>query len=253
MKTAQIEQIKTSLNILGLNHLRENLDQWLSQSNQESTPLTIIESFIEQELGPRLERQANTRIKLSGMPQRKSFDDFDLDWIESGLTENGFNQLKELDWARRAQNVLFMGPSGLGKTHLMLALGRKACEQGLSVYFTTLADLLIKLRRARIMGTFKRKMSWLAKPNLLLIDEVGHEKLGPDDANLLFQAVNTRYEKGSIVLTSNLPFGDWGEFMGNNAIATATLDRLLHHSMVFSLKGNSYRMKGRLELLKKQN
>jgi DNA replication protein DnaC len=191
---------------------------------------------------------ARTRLKVSGLPGIKQLDDFDLSWLKGGLTEKKFKELSSLAFIQRKENVILMGPSGLGKTHLLIALAWKACMTGYTAYYITCMELIEGLLRARMSNRLKRKLQWYRKPHLLVIDEVGYENLDREQATLFFQAVNTRYEHGSIVITTNKAFAGWGEMMSDDAIATATLDRLLHHAHIISLKGNSYRMKDRLKV-----
>jgi DNA replication protein DnaC len=243
------ERLRERLTGLGLNYMALGLDDWLSEMSRfpEKTNLESLDSFVDIEWCSRLDRQAKTRLKLSGMPIHKTLESFDLTWIKSGLSEKSFRELSSLNWIDRKENVILIGPSGLGKTHLLLALGHKACLEGHSTYYTTCTDLMDNLRKARDINTLKRKLTWFKKPHLLLIDEVGYENLKPGEGNLFFQLVNSRYENCSIALTTNRTFGGWSELMGDDAVATATIDRLLHHSMVLSLKGDSYRMKGKLK------
>ena len=130
----------------------------------------------------------------------------------------------------------------------MLALAHKACLGGHTVWYTSCIDLMENLSRAREQGRLKRRLTWIRKPHIILIDEVGYEELTKEQSNLFFQVVNARYEHGSMILTTNKSFGRWTEILNDEAIATATLDRLLHHAYVFSLKGDSYRMKGRMKI-----
>jgi len=191
---------------------------------------------------------AKTRLKVSGLPQVKKLEDFDLSWPKGGLTERKFKELSSLSFLSRKENVILMGPSGLGKTHLLLALAYKACMTGYTAYYLSCLDLTERLLKAREINKLKRKLQWFRKPHLLVIDEVGYENLNQEQATLFFQLINTRYEHVSIIITTNKSFSKWGEMMSDDAVATATLDRLLHHSHVISLKGDSFRMKDRLKV-----
>ena len=144
-------------------------------------------------------------------------------------------------------HAMLLGASGLGKTHLMSALAYEACVKGYTAYFVSSTNLIESLSHARMQNKLQRKLTWLKKPHVLVIDEVGYENFSAEQANLFFQLVNARYEQGSIMITTNKPFGKWSEIMSDDAIATATLDRLLHHAHVISLKGDSYRMKDRIK------
>lgn len=244
----QLMTLQSRLEDLGWAFSAAGLESYLhDQSRQEKTLLQSLADFVDLEYTPRKERAARSRLKLSGLPSLKRLEDFDLSWIKGGLTPRQFEELSSLSFMERKENVVLMGPSGLGKTHLLLALAHKACLNGYTSYFTTCLDLMENLSRAREAGRLKRKLIWLKKPHLLVIDEVGYEALSREQANLFFQVVNARYEQGPIVLTTNKPFGKWSEMMADEAIATATLDRLLHHAHILSLKGDSYRMKDRLK------
>jgi DNA replication protein DnaC len=243
------DMITCRMEELGLTFMAAGLESFLSsQVNRDAPLVEIIGELIALELIPRKQRMAKTRLKVSGIPQNKSLEEFDLSWPKGGLTEKQFNELSTLAFIERKENIVLLGPSGLGKTHLMTALGQKACLSGFTAYYISCLDLLERLRRSRDQGKLKNKLTWFGKPHVLLIDEVGYENLTPEQAALFFQLINTRYEYGSIILTSNKPFGKWGEIMADDAVATATLDRLLHHAHVVSLKGDSYRMKDRMKV-----
>ena len=243
------ELVKERMENLGLSFMAAGFDSFLNdQSRREDSLLEVLSDLIDLEYHPRKERMARTRLKVSGIPQHKRLEDFDLDWLKGGLTQKKFNELSTLSFIERKENIILLGPSGLGKTHLLLALGHKACLSGFTAYYISCVDLLERLSKAREQGRLKRKLQWFSKPHVLLIDEVGYENLTPEQATLFFQLVNTRYENGSIILTYNRNFGRWGEIMSDDAVATATLDRLLHHAHVLSLEGDSYRMKDRLKI-----
>jgi DNA replication protein DnaC len=243
------EMITSRMEELGLSFMAAGLESFLSsQVNQNAPLIESIGELIDLELIPRKERMARTRLKVSGIPFSKTLDDFDLSWPKGGLTQKQFNEISTLSFIERKENIVLLGPSGLGKTHLMTALGHKACMNGFTAYFISCLELLERLRRSREQGRLRQKLTWFAKPHVLLIDEVGYENLSSAQAALFFQLINIRYERGSIILTSNKTFGKWGEIMADDAVATATLDRLLHHSHVISLKGDSYRMKDRMKI-----
>lgn len=237
------------LESLGLSVLAASLESYLGDPGRRDESLTeSLQALVDIEYTARKERSARTRLKLSGIPSMKCIDDFDTGWLKGGLSMSRLNDLKSLAFIERKENVILLGPSGLGKTHLMLALGRHACLSGYSAYYMSCRDALDILRRADEQNRLKRKLKWLEKPHVLLLDEVGYEPLSAEQAYHFFQLINARYETGSIIITSNKPFGKWAELMNDEAVATAMLDRLLHHAHIFSLKGDSYRMKDRLQV-----
>lgn len=248
MKTAlAIASLTERMNELGLQFMSANLETYLANPRpNDSSLLDAIAELIDLEYTARKERSARTRLKLSGMPQAKRLEEFDLGWLKGGLTATKFEDLKSLAFIERKENVVLLGPSGVGKTHIMLGLGTAACLAGFSAYCISCRDIIERLLKAREQHRLRKALTWFRKPHVLLIDEVGHEPLTPEQAHVLFQLINTRYETGSIVMTSNRTFSKWAELMSDEAVATAMLDRLLHHAHVFSLKADSYRMKGRL-------
>jgi len=234
---------------LGLSFMAASLESYLAdQSRNENTLIERLIDLVDLEYIPRKERAARTRLKISGMPQYKQLSDFDLSWLKGGLSRTKLEELSSLAFIDRKENVFLLGPSGVGKTHLLLGLGTRACQNGFSAYYMTCHDLVETLVRARDQNRLKRKLDWFRKPNVLLIDEVGYEPLTSEQAHVFFQLINTRYEWGSIIMTSNKSFSKWAELMSDEAVATAMLDRLLHHSHTLSLQADSYRMKERLKV-----
>lgn len=248
MKKPGLEILKQQLEELGLYFILGNIDSFLHQEATKQRGLieTLSELF-DHELSQKKQRAAKTRLKISNLPVVKTLDEFEVDYPE-GITKRNLNDLSSLAFIERKENIVLMGPSGLGKSHILYSLCYRACMEGYTAYHLTCQDLMEKLKRANQQNRLSRKIRALCKPKLLAIDEIGYQNLTNEEAPLLFQLVAERYEKGSMIITTNKSFGQWGELMGENAIATATLDRLLHHSQVFVLKGESYRLKNRIKL-----
>jgi DNA replication protein DnaC len=182
--------------------------------------------------------------KFAGFPAIKVFDDYDFKFA-AGAPKKTVQTLQSMAFVERKENVIFLGPSGVGKTHLAIALGYLATQSGIKVRFTTAADLVMQLEKAQQRGQFEHYMRRaLLGPSILIIDEIGYLPLQGNQENLFFQVIAKRYEHGSIILTSNLSFGEWDTmFAGNSALTAAMLYRLLYHAHIVQIKGDSYRLR----------
>ena len=178
----------------------------------------------------------------------KTLAGFDFSFQPS-LDKNRIMALAELEFINRSEVVHFLGPPGTGKSHLSLALGVQAVNAGRSVYFTPLSDLVSALAKAEREGTLREKIRFFCRFSLLIVDEIGYLPVIPGGGNLFFQLVNARYEKGAMILTSNRGFAEWGEVFGDPVVATALLDRLLHHAIVVQIEGSSYRLRTHADLV----
>jgi DNA replication protein DnaC len=183
-----------------------------------------------------------TRTKLAHFPFRRTLEGFDFPFQPS-IDERQVRELATLAFAADAANVILLGPPGVGKTHLAVALGVQAIEHGYGVYFVKAQDLLDDLRRAHVEHRLDRRMRVYLSPKVLIVDEFGVWPYDRTAATLLFALVSARYERGSLILTSNKGFAEWGDVLGDPVVATAILDRLLHHSHVLNIRGESYRLK----------
>ncbi|MDD9375128.1 IS21-like element helper ATPase IstB [Streptomyces sp. ZAF1911] len=169
------------------------------------------------------------------------------------LDPRKIKDLATLAFVEAKANAAVLGPPGVGKTHIAVALSVAACRAGFSVYFTSLDDMVRQLKAAETAGRLNSKLRTYLRPGVLVVDEVGYQPLERAEANLVFQVISKRYEKGSIILTSNKTFSEWGQVFGDEVLATAILDRLLHHCDVVSINGPSYRLKNRLAAIERDN
>jgi DNA replication protein DnaC len=214
----------------------------------EATALEAIDILLTEELTLRENRRVKMALQMARLSAIKTLAGFDFSFQPS-LDKNRIMALAELQFIERAEAVHLIGPPGTGKTHLSLALGVEAVKAGRSVYFGSLADIVAALARAEREGALREKIRYFCRFALLIVDEIGYLPVIPGGGNLFFQLVNARYEKGAMILTSNRGFAEWGEIFGDPVVATALLDRLLHHAVVFQIEGSSYRLREHADLL----
>jgi DNA replication protein DnaC len=226
-----------------MDHLDAQLDSLCEQAAQrEMDYKSFLAEALRVEWQGRFQRGIETRLKQSRFPWVKTLEMFDFDFQPS-LDKRQVRELSGLSFVDRADNVVMLGPPGVGKTHLAVALGVKAVEAGYSVLFHTLDSLMTRLNRAQHENRLEATLKQLTYPKLLILDELGYLPLTHNEASLFFQLVVRRYERGSLIVTSNKSFMDWGEVFNDPVLATAILDRLLHHSTTLNIKGESYRLK----------
>src|SRR5690348_14498750 len=231
---------------LNLVHLQAMLPQLLEHARAETwTYETFLAQALAAEVDGREQKALTRRLKSARIPAKKTLDGFDFSF-QPALSERRLRELADLSFVRTCTNVIFLGPPGTGKTHLSLALADRALTAGHAVVFTTLAELAQTLESASHPGLLRQRLRRYIAPSLLVIDEVGYTRLSQEQARHFFELVAARYEHGSIILTSNTRFAQWGSLLGGDEIlATALLDRLLHHAEVIPINGRSYRMKER--------
>lgn len=202
----------------------------------------FLEELLSSELADKQERNTAMRVTSAHFPFQKTLDNFDFKFQPS-LDPKLIKELAGGRFIANADNVLLLGPPGVGKTHLAVALGLRACAMGYRTLFAGAASLVTALTKAQHENRLEEKLKQLCQPKLLILDEIGYLPMDRTGANLIFQLVSRRYERGSILLTSNQSLTGWGEVFGDQVIATAILDRLLHHSTTINIKGESYRLK----------
>jgi len=246
---AVLDRIKASLVGLRMPRALEIVDTIIRQLERgELSPLEAIDAMLAEELTLRESRRIKTSLAMARLATIKTLAGFDFAFQPS-LDRNRILALVELKFIDHNEVVHFIGPPGTGKSHLSIALGIEAVKAGRSVYFITLADLVGALAKAEREGTLREKIRYYCRFALLLVDEIGYLPVVPGGGNLFFQLVNARYERGAMILTSNRGFAEWGEVFGDPVVATALLDRLLHHAVVVQIEGASYRLRQHADLV----
>ena len=242
------ERVRESLERLKMEAALVELEDVLERGGrEEKTAVEILDDLLERELRDRFERRVKTNFKLSGLPLVKRLEEFDFE-AQPQVPKRTVEELATLRFLHQGENVLFLGPCGVGKTHLGVGLAVKALENGHRVYFLTLHDLVTKARVAREKNKLHVLERVIHRSDLFVLDELGFLPLAAEDATFLFEVINKRYHsQKSTIVTSNKSFGQWGEIFPDSVLATALLDRLLHHGITINIRGESYRLKNRRE------
>ena len=246
MSTPLLERLQQHCHRLRLYQVEQELTARLEQAaKRELSYADFLDELLALEVGSKTEKHHQMRITMARFPFQKTLESFDFKFQPS-IDVKLMRELAGGRYMASGDNVLFLGPPGVGKTHLAVALGIKACEQGVRTLFITATALITTLGRALAEGRLEERLKVLTQPQLLIVDEIGYLPIDRQGANLFFQLVSRRYERGSIILTSNQSLGAWDEVFGDAVIASAILDRLLHHSITVNIKGESFRLKEKL-------
>ena len=247
--TSHIDRIRGAMVGLKMPRALEALDHTMQQLEQgEITAIEAIDSLLSEEYTTRETRRIDVALRTSKLLPVKTLESFDFSFQPS-LDRGRITALAQLDFIRRAEVVHFLGPPGTGKSHLATALGVAAVKSGRQVYRATLAELIEALTKAERQGQLAEKLRFYTRASLLIVDEIGYLPITQGGANLFFQLVNARYEKGAMILTSNRGFAEWGDVFGDPVVATALLVRLLHHAVVVQIEGASYRLRAHTDLI----
>ncbi|KOA18578.1 chromosomal replication initiator protein DnaA [Clostridium homopropionicum DSM 5847] len=249
MDNITYERVKENLKTLDLTNTLEIIDNYLELAIKDDKNIVeILDHLLTQEVKFKSKRAAEIQVSVAAFPFRKLLEEFDFDFQPS-IDKRLIDELATLRFVSNAENVVFLGPPGVGKTHLAIALGIIAAKHRYLTYYISCQDLISQLNKAHFENKLALKIKHYAKYRLLIIDEIGYLPMDIQGANLFFQLIAKRYEKCSTIFTSNKSFSQWGEVFSDNTIAAAILDRILHHATVVNIKGDSYRLKDRKEFM----
>lgn len=244
-----LERIRAHLVGMKMSRALEVLDDCVRRvEDGQLSALEFLDELLGEERATRETRRIKSCLMTARLTRIKTLEGFDFSFQPS-LDKNRILALAVLSFIDRGEVIHLLGPPGTGKSHLAVALGVEAVKAGKSVYFATLAEIIDTLGKAEREGKLAQRIAFITRPALLIIDEVGYLPVQKGGANLFFQLVNARYERGAVILTSNRGFSEWGEVFGDNVVAAALLDRLLHHAIVIEIAGNSYRLREHAKLV----
>jgi DNA replication protein DnaC len=245
MITDKLNRIRESLDVLKLKEIARVLDDELTKASQQETPITeILERLFTLEADCLIQRRIERRIKQSKMPERKLLADFNFPF-QTGVDKARIMELANLDFVQRKQGLILAGNSGTGKSHIAKALLLTGCRKTYICRYTTAADMLGELLASLADDTLDKKLKWYLSPDILLIDEVGFDRLEQQhayNANLFNKVIDGRYCKKSTIITTNIDFKELGDYLGDPVITTALVDRMVHHSIIINIQGPSWRL-----------
>lgn len=252
MNETTYERVKANLLALNMTNTLEILDNYLERAVKEDLNVVeVLDYILSGEAKAKTGRAVENQIKMSGFPFKKTFDMFDFSFQPS-IDKKQIDELRTMRFVENKENIVFLGTSGVGKTHLAVALGILAAQNRYSTYYINCSTLIDQLNKAHFENRLPERLKHFSKYKVLIIDEIGYLPMNIQGANLFFQLIARRYEKNSTILTSNKMFSQWNEVFSDLTIASAILDRVLHHSTVINIKGESYRLKERKEFMKQK-
>lgn len=247
MAVSQLETIREHMKELNLKAVSQIFEEEAEKAAKSNLSYTdYLARLLAAEVVRKVDSSINTKINKARFPRQCTLESFDFEF-QPDLKVKQVKELANLGFVQKKENIILMGPPGVGKTHLAIALGIKACAARLRVLFLTAGELLDYLYASLADMSTAAKLESLARLHLLIIDELGYMPIDKQGANLVYQLINRRYETGSIILTSNLPFDRWDSVFGDSIISSAIIDRLVHHCHIFKINGNSYRVKDKLK------
>ena len=239
-------KLTNNLEVLKLERIKQNLDKYIELINRkEKDVVDALYELTNLEIELMNERAIYGCVRTAGFPFIKTFEDFDFSF-QPTINKEQILDFKNLRFIENKENIIFVGSPGVGKTHLAISIGITAAQNRDSTYFINCNDLIANLKKANSENRFMNRLKHYSKYKLLIIDEVGFLPIDSEGANMLFQLINKRYENHSTIITTNKPFGKWHEIFGDVTLANAILDRLLHHSHIINISGNSYRLRDKL-------
>jgi DNA replication protein DnaC len=245
----KLEETKGYMHRLNLSWSKDHLDQAVENAvHEDSSYLDFLSHLLKEELTAREKKAEQRRMKQADFPFVKTIDNFEFGF-QRAITKKQVNQLLDMQWIEKAYNLIYLGPPGVGKTHLAVAIGVEAVQKGYKVSFVTMEDLIRHLKLETTSPRSRQKVKRIMASDLVVIDEIGFLPISRQEANLFFQLVSALYEQVALIITANKGFEDWPELMGDPVITTAILDRIVHHSEIFNLVGESYRLKNRSTIL----
>ncbi|HPE41855.1 MAG TPA: IS21-like element helper ATPase IstB [Thermotogota bacterium] len=239
-----VHELLTELKLYGIEQtLDTKVEEW---SHKNEDVLSLLQTLLQEEKHARMASKVKSRTRYAGFPFHKTLNDFDFSFQPS-IDKALIQTLSSLKFLYNHENILFLGAPGVGKSHLAIGLGMRVAEEGKQPYFIPAITLVDKLKTAFKEYRFDTVMRFFRSVDLLIIDELGYLPLDLEGSKLLFELISSRYEKGSIILTSNRPFSEWDKVFSDHVIATAILDRILHHSHIVNIRGKSYRLKEKMK------